>query len=205
MDSNPELDASRGPRLRSLGLITLALVVLAASAGHLLAPKRAAVPVEVTKPVVAAKTTPSPGTKRPYGVLHMDGLDIPAPEMNEFERAFVHTLIAAGFVVQRVDASPWDTRLDHADADNVETDHGEVTVIAPNDAGRPLLACSRAITVGGGDLPIYEISAGGDSITVELGGVVDSGRVAEVLVLTQDLAMWQRLDPIATPVNCPGR
>ncbi len=183
-------------------LIALALVVIAASAGHLLAP-RTSTSVAITKLVVAPKT-PSPNAKRPYGVLHIGGLDIPAPAMHGYEMSFVHTLVSDGFVVQRIEANSWDSQLGHADADNIKTNRGEVTVIAPYGPGHPLLFCPRGIAVGGGDVPIFEISAGGDSITVQLAGLVDVGRIADVLVLTQDLAMWQRLDPIATPVSCLG-
>lgn len=198
--------ARRGAiRTRTVVLIALAVVVLAASLWHVLSsPTRA--PVATSKTATASKLpTSTPIGKRPYGVLHMDSLDIPSPQMHAPESDFIHTLISNGFVVRRVDPSAWDTRLNLADADIVRTNHGDVNVIAPYDMNHPVWVCSRGVAItSGADVPIYELGAGGISISVQIAGPVFFGHVSEVLVLTQDQGMWQRLNSVVAPVTCPS-
>jgi len=104
-------------RTRMVVLIALAVVVLTASIWHVFpSPTRA--PVATSKTATAPKLpTSTPTGKRPYGVLHMDGLDIPSPQMHAAENDFIHTLISHGFVVQRSIRAPgmpdstWPTRI----------------------------------------------------------------------------------------------
>jgi hypothetical protein len=192
-------------RTRMVVLIALAVVVLTASIWHVFpAPTRA--PVATSKTATAPKLpTSTPTGKRPYGVLHMDGLDIPSPQMHAAENDFIHTLISHGFVVQRVDPSAWDARFNLADADIVTTNHGDVNVIAPYDPNRPVWVCSRGVAItGGADVPVYELGAADVSISVQIAGPVFFGHVGEVLVFTQDQGMWQRLNSVVAPVTCPS-
>jgi hypothetical protein len=132
-------------RTRTVVLIALAVVVLAASFWHVLTPLTRA-PVATSKTASAPKLpTSTPTGKRPYGVLHTDGLDIPSPQMHAPENDFIHTLISDGFVVQRVDPSAWDTRFNLADADVVTTNHGDVNVIALHDPNHRVWVCSRGL------------------------------------------------------------
>jgi hypothetical protein len=192
-------------RTRAIVLIALAVVVLGASIWHVLAPPaptRVATSKKVTTPTLPAST---PLGKRPYGVLHMNGLDIPSPQMQEPEVNFIRTLISDGFVVQRVDPSAWDTRFTLADVDIVTTNHGDISVIAPYDPNHPVWVCPRGVAIiGAADVPTYELAAGGISITVQIAGPVSFGHVGDVLVFSQDQGMWQRLNSVVAPVTCPS-
>lgn len=152
-DPTPPVERSQ-VRVRAIALIAIAVGVLAVSMWHFLAPP-AAVHVATARPVPSLRTpVPStPNGKRPYGVLHIEGLDIPAPEMHASEIAFIHTLVSSGFAVQWVAESAWDRQLDQADADIVTTDHGQVFAVAPHDLGHPFWACSRgtSLAAGGGE------------------------------------------------------
>ncbi|HEX6350087.1 MAG TPA: hypothetical protein VF160_11940 [Candidatus Dormibacteraeota bacterium] len=190
---------------RAIVLIGFGLAVVAASVVHALTPLAQPSAHPNSASIATAPKAPAAATQRPYGVLHIDDVWVTAPEMQAFERAFLESLLQDGFTVTDVEPGPWDSRLDQAHADLVRTNLGDLTVIAPDGPEHPLWICPRSIAaVSGQDVPAYEISAGGDRITISVGGLVYAGRVGDVLVLTQQAAVWQQLSPIVSPATCPG-
>lgn len=190
---------------RAIVLMGFGLAVVAASVLHALTPLPQPSAHPNSASIATAPKAPARVAQRPYGVLHIDDVWVTAPEMQAFERAFLESLLQDGFTVTDVEPAPWDSRLDQAHADLVRTNVGDLVVIAPDEPGHPLWVCPRSIAaVSGQDVPSYEVSAGGDRITVSLEGVVYAGRVGDVLVLTQQAAVWQQLGAIAGPASCPG-
>ena len=186
-------------------LIAFGLAVVAASVLHVLTPLPQPSAHPTSAGIAMAPTAPARVAQRPYGVLHIDDVWVTAPEMQAFERAFLESLLQDGFTVTDVEPAPWDSRLDQAHADLVRTNLGDLMVIAPDEPGHPLWVCPRSIAaVSGQDVPAYEVSAGGDRVTVSLEGVVYAGRAGDVLVLTQQAAVWQQLTRLVSPAACPG-